>query len=209
MITLPILKFLLVGCLLGLTAGISPGPLLALVISQSLKYGSREGVKVAFAPLIADIPIILLTVFLLSKLSGFDVVLSLISFAGGIFAAFLGFESFKTKGLLAATDETKANSVKRGIIAGILNPHPYLFWATIGTPYLLKASELSVLAVIFFIGSFYACLVGSKMVIAIITGHSKKLINNKAYILIMKILGVVLFALSMMFFYDGVNYLLN
>ena len=34
----------------GLSAGFSPGPLLALVISQTLRYGIREGVKAAWRP---------------------------------------------------------------------------------------------------------------------------------------------------------------
>ena len=48
------------GLVYGLSAGFSPGPLMALVISQTLKHGIREGAKVAVAPLITDLPIILL-----------------------------------------------------------------------------------------------------------------------------------------------------
>ncbi len=38
---------LTIGIVLGLAAGLAPGPLLALTITQSLKYGIVEGVKVA------------------------------------------------------------------------------------------------------------------------------------------------------------------
>jgi threonine/homoserine/homoserine lactone efflux protein len=73
---------LIAGIILGLSAGLSPGPLLALVISQTLKHGVREGVKVALAPLITDAPIILLTFFVLTKLSRADFALGVISVAG-------------------------------------------------------------------------------------------------------------------------------
>ena len=45
------------GILLGLSAGFAPGPLLTLVIAQTLKHNVREGIKVALAPLISDFPI--------------------------------------------------------------------------------------------------------------------------------------------------------
>ena len=43
------------GIILGLSAGFAPGPLSVLVISQTIQYGTGEGVKSAFAPLITDL----------------------------------------------------------------------------------------------------------------------------------------------------------
>jgi threonine/homoserine/homoserine lactone efflux protein len=59
--------FLIIGIILGLSAGFAPGPLLTLVISESLQHGVRSGIKVALAPIISDLPIILLTLFIASK----------------------------------------------------------------------------------------------------------------------------------------------
>jgi len=50
---------LFTGLMLGLTAGVAPGPLLTLVVSQTLRYGVREGIKIAIAPIFTDLPIIL------------------------------------------------------------------------------------------------------------------------------------------------------
>lgn len=58
-------RFLLTGVLLGLSSGLAPGPLLALVASETLRHGVRAGVRVALAPLITDLPIILTTILLL------------------------------------------------------------------------------------------------------------------------------------------------
>ena len=52
---------LITGIILGLMAGISPGPLLALVISETLKHGKKEGIKIALTPFITDLPAILLS----------------------------------------------------------------------------------------------------------------------------------------------------
>ena len=50
------------GLILGLAAGVSPGPLLTLIVQQTVRHGVREGVKVAAVPLITDVPIVAATV---------------------------------------------------------------------------------------------------------------------------------------------------
>lgn len=57
------------GVLLGLSAGLAPGPILALVLAQTLRHGSREGCKIALTPLITDPPIILVALAMASKLA--------------------------------------------------------------------------------------------------------------------------------------------
>ena len=59
--------FLLSGVIFGLTLGVSPGPLLTLVISETLKHNRKEGIKVAIALTITDLPIVLITLLILSK----------------------------------------------------------------------------------------------------------------------------------------------
>ena len=76
-------NFLAMGSILGLSAGFAPGPLLTLVISETLQHDIRAGVKVALAPIVTDLPIIMLTLFILVKLSGFYKVLGIILFRDG------------------------------------------------------------------------------------------------------------------------------
>ena len=68
-------EFLIAGIILGLSAGIAPGPLLTLVISETIQHNIKSGIKVALAPVITDIPIVLLTFFIISKLSSFNLIL--------------------------------------------------------------------------------------------------------------------------------------
>ncbi|UCD33501.1 MAG: hypothetical protein JSV38_06465 [Desulfobacterales bacterium] len=48
-----------VGVMFGLSAGFAPGPLLTLVITQTLRHGIKEGILTASAPVLTDAPIIL------------------------------------------------------------------------------------------------------------------------------------------------------
>lgn len=197
------LSFLSVGTLLGLSAGFAPGPLLTLVISETLRHDVKSGVKVALAPIITDLPIIVATLLVLAQLAGFHKALGIISLLGGFFVLFIGWESLRIKGVELAIDDTKPKSLTKGILTNALNPHPYLFWFSVGAPMIIKASDQGVLAPAAFIGGFYACLVGSKILLAILVGRSKSFLRGKAYIYTMRLLGLVLCALALALFRDG------
>ena len=70
------IEYLGKGTLLGLAAGFSPGPLLVLVISETLRHTIKEGIKVSAAPLLTDIPILLVSLFILAGLSKVNVLLA-------------------------------------------------------------------------------------------------------------------------------------
>jgi len=201
------IEYLSTGTLLGLTAGFSPGPLLVLVISETLRHNVKEGIKVAIAPIITDLPILVVSLLILKKLSNFEVVLGCVSIIGGIFVLYLGYESFRTKGIDLNIEKQSSNALKKGIITNALNPHPYIFYMTVGAPIMLKALNKNAFWAVAFLASFLLFLVGSKVILAIITGKSRTFLKNKAYIFIMRALGALLFLFSFILFRDGLRLL--
>jgi len=201
--------YLTMGALFGLSAGLSPGPLLTLVISETLQHTKAEGSKIAFVPLITDLPVILITFFVFSRFSQFTVVLGLISFLGGMYVAWLGYQTLKIKELSVDTQKLRPESFKKGILTNFLNPNPYFFWLTVGIPLAFKAYAISLGAVILFFLSFYTILVGSVIGIALVVGRSKTFLKNKAYVWIMRALGIALFIFALFFFYDGIKIIYN
>ncbi len=192
------------GLVLGLSAGLALGPLLTFVISQTLKYNVNEGLKVALAPLITDVPIILVTLFLLTRLSNFKMALGIISFLGGAFILYLSYETIKTKPFEALQD-TRAQSLKKGAMVNALNPHPYLFWFSVGSPTMLKAQAESSLGAVAFVTSFYLCLVGSKLCLALVVGKSRAFLEGRIYLYTMRVLGALLFVFALLLFRDGLR----
>ena len=93
------IPFIISGIVFGLGGGLTPGPLMTLVISETLKHGTKEGLKVAVAPLITDFPVVLLSIFLLSKISEIHIIIGIISILGAVFLVYLGYESFTFKKL--------------------------------------------------------------------------------------------------------------
>ncbi len=198
---------LALGVVLGLSAGLAPGPLLAFVISQTLRYGTKEGLKVALVPLITDLPIILVTLLLLSKLTDFKAALGFISFLGGAFILYLSYESIMTQPLQPAFAHAEPGSLKKGAIINALNPHPYLFWFSVGTPTMFKAQQESSLGALVFVTSFYLFLVGSKVLLALAVGKSRSLLGGRTYVWAMRVLGVLLFVFALLLFRDGLRLL--
>ncbi len=195
------------GAVFGLTAGISPGPLLTLVISETLRHNKTEGVKIAIAPLITDIPIVLLTIFILSKMASFDMVIGIISILGGIFIAYLGYDSIRSKGIEIEIQNLKLKSIRKGIIVNILGPHPYIFWLMVGAPITIRAYQASPAAAFAFIIAFYVLLVGSKISIAMVVDRSRAFLKNKVFIWTLRILGLVLLILAILLIKEGISYL--
>ena len=180
------------GVILGLSAGLAPGPLLALVITQTLKHSIKEGMKVASAPLITDAPIIILSVLLLSKLNESNYVLGLISLIGGLYVLYLSYENIRTKTLKLETAKDQPHSVKKGALVNVLNPHPYLFWMTVGAPLIFRTYREHWLSPAVFVLSFYVMLVGSKLALAVIACKSRTFLTSRGYIWGLRILAGML-----------------
>jgi threonine/homoserine/homoserine lactone efflux protein len=202
-----VIAFLSAGMALGLQAGFSPGPLLTLVISQTLKHGPKEGVKVAFAPIITDFPILLVSTYLLIRLSDYKMILGVVSILGALFLVYLAYGSIKTRGVEVNMGQEVPYSFIKGAVVNALSPNPYLFWITIGAPIIIKGFAESYIAPLLFVGSFLGSLVGSKCVLAVIAGKSRHFLTGRAYLYIMRALGIVLLAFAFVLFKDGLRLL--
>lgn len=201
------LEFLSAGILLGLAAGFAPGPLLVLVISETLRHGIRAGLKVSIAPLATDVPIILVSLLLLNRLAAYKPVLGCISILGGLFILYLAYESLKTRGVELNLSAVNATSFKKGVITNALNPHPYIFYMTVGSPIIYRSIQQNILATLSFVGSFLVLLVGSKVVLAMVVERSRSFLKGRLYIWVMRVLGVLLIIFSMVLLRDGIELL--
>lgn len=200
------LAYILSGTLFGLTAGISPGPLLVLVISETMTYGTRAGVKTALAPLITDTPIIILTLLILDRVKSFHFMFGIISLLGAGYILYLAYGGWMSGRIDPEEVKAPSNGLLKGFYTNMLSPHPYLFWFTVGSPIIIKASRQSFATAAMFILFFYIFILGSKISIAVIAGNYRKNFNIY-YSAIQKVLAIVLVMFSLLFFYEGLRYM--
>ena len=201
------ISYLASGLLFGLVAGISPGPLLALVITETIRHDTKTGMLVALAPVITDLPIVALSIFVLSRIASSNIVLGIISLAGCAFISYLAYESITVKNIESSLKSGGVESLRKGIITNFLSPHPYLFWITVGAPTAVKASRFGLASPIFFIAGFYLLLVGSKIVVALLVGKSKAVLSSRIYVYIVRILGFALIVFAVLFLREGLKLL--
>ena len=201
------LNELTMGMLLGLSAGLSPGPLLALVMTETLAHGTRAGLRVALAPLVTDAPIILVTVFILARLSEFRPLLGIVSLAGGLFVCYLGVSHLLVHPASVDLHDARPLSLFKGIVVNFLSPHPYLFWLGVGAPTITRAMAKGPIAPLAFIVGFYLLLVGSKVALAVAVGKSGAFLTGRWYLGIMRLLGGLLIVLGILLFREGLRLL--
>jgi len=191
------------GVLLGLSCGLTPGPLLALLLAQTLRHGAREGCKVALTPLATDAPIIFVALVLAAKLAELRPLLGIVSLAGGAFVLYLAWDSLGPVRLDAEAPAEPPRSWFKGILTNLLSPHPWLFWLTVGAAILAKAIAQSWLVAAAFLFGFYLLLVGSKVVIALLAARSRDLLAGRPYQVVMRVLAVLLGLFALLLFREG------
>lgn len=191
----------------GLSGGLSPGPLLALVVAETLARGRRAGLAVAAAPLLTDGPIIAAAVFLLGRIENSQPALGIVNLAGGALLASYGIAGLRgaESSVEEVTVETRVwGSLGKGAAVNLLNPSPYLFWLTVGAPLLLRAFDAGWVAAAGFLVAFYLGLVGSKAVLAVMVARSRRVLRGKGYLWANRVLAIILLVYAAIFVRDGV-----
>ncbi len=143
---------------------VQPGPFQAFLLSQSLTNGWKKTIPLVFAPLISDIPVIILVLFVLTKVPG-EVLIAL-QCAGGIFLIYLAFKAFqtwRTYHLIERPTVPEHQNLFKAVLVNLLNPNPYIGWSLVMGPILLKAWGESRLNGAAFLVSFY----GSMMIYSV------------------------------------------
>ncbi len=201
------LKSLIAGVVLGSSSGFSPGPLSTLVITQTLQHGTREGLKVALAPLITDVPIVAVSLLVLSRLAESGRALGAVSLIGACFVVFLAWKSFCAQPPETEAAASAPRSVWKGTLVNFLSPNPYLFWMTVGAPTTVGAWQRSAAAAALFVAAFYVMLVGGKCAMAVLVGRTRHFITGRIYGVIMKGLGALLLLYAGALARDGLRLL--
>jgi threonine/homoserine/homoserine lactone efflux protein len=200
-----VLWFLLSGLSLGAAAGISPGPLLALLVSQTLRHGFREGAKVAAAPLLSDAPVVLLCLLAIQRAEGLGSAAAWVSMLGGCFVAYLGYDCLRAPGVAASGGPEAPRSLAKAVTVNLLNPHVYLFWAAVGAPMLLQGIQRRDGSALAFVVGFYAGVVGSKLTVAGLVHRSRQALAGRGYLWTMRIMGILLLGIAAWMLMSGVR----
>jgi threonine/homoserine/homoserine lactone efflux protein len=202
-----ILSYLFQAIGFGFASAVSPGTLQTLIINETLTHGWRRSLPIVFAPLISDIPVLALTLFILGQLP--DSVLRIIQIAGGVFILYLAWGMFRELRAEIVTSNsdvsapTAAGMLRKSVTLNLLNPMPYIFWGTIMGPIARQAWTESPIAAVAFMIGFYVTMIG---MFALFVGiiHQARRLDDKFVRVLRGIAVVVMFALGMLVLKSGI-----
>ncbi len=193
---------LLLGVGLGWAAGLTPGPLHTLIMVTAMKRGFVAGAKVAFAPPLADIPVIPISLIFVGAMS--DGVVRTLSFAGGLFVLWLGYDTIRQAHREELDADVGGSDLMKGIVTNLLSPHPWLFWFVVAAPLLIEAwNEAPWRAATFLLG-FYGTMVATKLVVAWLASHGRRLVGSPWYPRLIVSAGAILLVMGVLLIADAV-----
>lgn len=191
---------LLAGLGIGLAAGVSPGPLLVLVITSTLHGGLRHGLAVAAAPLLSDLVVVTAVLLVLRELD--PSVLGWLGVVGGVLVVVVGLQTVReSRGASLAPGSAEGapplrTALGRAALVNLLSPHPWLSWITVLGPLTVsfwRAGEVAGVAVV---AGFYLTLVGSKAALAVVVAHGRRWLTEAGYRRTVAAAGAVLVVLG-------------
>jgi threonine/homoserine/homoserine lactone efflux protein len=206
-----LLLLILLGLTLGLGATLSPGPLLTLVVTTTLERGFGAGLRVAVAPLITDLPIIVLGLFVLGFLP--PRLVGALAIPGGAFAIYLGIETMiqAPRAELAPLGDSVASrrDIGKGVLVNLLSPNPWIFILTVLDPQLVSAWRRVGAAALAFPIAFYVVLVGGKIAIAALVGSLRSRLQRTWYRRTLAAAGVLLSVAGLVLIVEGLRSVLH
>ena len=158
--------------------------------------------------MLADLPIVTAALFAVNRLANAAGVLGAISLLGAAFLGYLAYESVTTDFAAHDGPATAPRSLRNGVAANLLNPHPYLFWLTVGAPILrhawatgpvnrrrLPGRDVRLSGRLE--GPSWRCW----------SERGRTVLTSRAYVLAVRALGVTLLVFALLFLRDGLRYL--
>ena len=135
------LAYVLLGATYGFAAAAQPGQYQAFLLSRTARDGWRPTAPAALAPLLSDVPIVVLVLLVLTHVP--PAFLAGLRLLGGAFLLFLAFgalTSWRHYEPPAENDAARAHeTLLQAAFVNLLNPSPYIAWSTVLGPLLIEA----------------------------------------------------------------------
>lgn len=199
---------------LALSGVLTPGPLLTITISESMRRGFITGPLLILGHGILELALIIAIVNGLGTFLKKSPVMGTVAIIGGLVLLWMGWKMVKkTKGVYFSFKERSVEGSKTlhpvwsGILVSLSNPYWSLWWATVGLGYMMTAMEYGLMGlIVFFVGHISADFLWFSLVsYGVSTG--RKVFSEKLYQRIVEGCGLFLLLFGIWFLMIGFRYL--
>jgi threonine/homoserine/homoserine lactone efflux protein len=171
------LRYLIIGITYAFAAAAQPGSFQTYIISQSLSRGWRRTLPAALAPLISDVPTVLIVLLVLTRLPGW--LLQVLQLVGGVFLLYLAASAYKSwrdfENRRSVPEQSSQQTVLKAVTVNLLNPNPYLAWSLVLGPLLLKGWQAAPMNGVAMLVGFYSVMIICQGGIIIVSGAARTL----------------------------------
>lgn len=194
---------------MGLAVAAVPGPIIVLMIAETLRKGYLAGLSVVLGPITVDALVMIPLALILQPALVLKPVQMGIGLAGGAFLVFLGFNTIRqAHGEPMKLPDAQANpnnqgiflnSYRKSLVAHLLNPFGYVFWATAGSSFIKQAiSSVGLAGAVLFPLSFWLGALVIEAIALFFSAKGKEVLSSAAYQTVLYVCGVILVAFGIL-----------
>lgn len=197
---------------MGLSGAITPGPLLTLTVTETIRKGTFSAILLIVGHSLLEAILLFGLLLGLKDLFEPTLVQGILGVVGGLFLLWMGGNIFwgawKNKILLElkeSQNKLKYGAIFEGIIISISNPFWTIWWVTVGATYLVLSLNIGISGISsFYFGHILADFVWyGIIIIALYSG--RKFINQYFYRWLLGVCGLFLLFLAAMILNFGIG----
>lgn len=183
-----LIKALILGFTVGISAALVPGPMMFSTIVTSFKVGWKAGPSVFIGHTMVELTIFLLILAGASSFIGADII-SYMSLVGGLVMLLFGFFMIKCAKETSRKDISASVSkfnlpvgpLPAGIVTSALNPTFLGWWLTAGSAIVLQQYLAGIFAVIAFIAGHWMADLGFLVAVSSSFSRGKELVSQRTH----------------------------
>ena len=202
--------------LVGLSGSVTPGPLLAINISEAARRGFWAGPLLIVGHAIVELLLVIALAWGLSQVLGSSLVAGIIGVIGGAVLVWMAFSLLRQSrhqelptGAGLERKLPTGRLILAGIVLSVANPFWLLWWATVGTTYLVWSLTLGIAGVALFYVGHIASDLGWYSLVSLLVAKGRRLMSTKVYRILLGVCGVGLLGLGVYFLVSGILFLVR
>ncbi|WP_440951719.1 LysE family transporter [Methanococcoides sp. FTZ1] len=211
-IMIELIKPLVLGFTIGISAALVPGPMMLATVGISLEKGWRSGPFVFIGHSIVELTLILLIIGGISSLIGSSTI-TYMSIIGGIIMILFGLLILKSAKDISTMDIAGAARNTRiakspflaGILTSVLNPTYVLWWLTAGSAIILQEYLVGTIAIVAFMAGHWIADFGYLLTVSLSTAKGKDFISRRNHKKVLYFCGILMMIFGIFFIFNYNN----
>ena len=191
-----------------------PGPPLAASVSEAARRGFRAGPLLVLGHAIVELLLVVALVWGLSEVLEQSLVAGIIGVVGGLFLLGMAFALLRQARRAVAPLEVSPQPARQGrwllvtgAVLSVANPFWIMWWATVGTTWVLWSLAAGAIGVVvFYLGHILSDL-GWYSMVSLVVARGRRLMSLRVYRGLLLACGVALIGLGVYFVVSGAGFL--